>query len=53
MKRIIAISLLSFILTHAFAQKETKVSTCFFTEYNQTIYDRTIVITPGALGWGC
>jgi len=42
----------TFILTHASAQNETKVTTCLFTEYNKTIYDRTIGNNPWGIGLG-
>src|SRR6185369_7009718 len=52
MKKIIAITLFSSILTHAFAQNEKKVRTCLFTEYNKTIYDRTSGNNPWGVGLG-
>ena len=52
MKKIITTFLLSFILLNAFAQKEKKVTTCLFTEYNKTIYDRTSGNNPWGIGLG-
>jgi len=52
MKKIITTLLLSFNLIHAFAQKETKLTTCLFTEYNKTIYDRTSGNNPWGIGLG-
>ncbi len=51
-RTITTIFLLCFILTQAFGQIQRKVTTNFLTQYNKTIYDRTIGNNPWGIGLG-
>ena len=52
MLKVITALLLCFILTNTFGQSQRKVSTYLLTQYNKTIYDRTIGNNPWGAGLG-
>src|SRR5665647_352067 len=52
MKKNISIFLLCFILTQTFGQTQRKVTTYLLTQYNKTIYDKTLGNNPWGIGLG-
>ena len=52
MQKVITTFLLCFILTQTFGQTQRKVSTYLFTQYNNTMYDRTKGNNPWGVGIG-
>jgi hypothetical protein len=52
MQKMITTFLLCFILIQTFGQTQRKVSAFLLTQYNQTIYDRTIGNNPWGVGFG-
>jgi hypothetical protein len=52
MQKVFITFLLCFILTQSFGQIQRKVSTYLLTQFNKTIYDRTIGNNPWSVGLG-
>ncbi|MDQ6890749.1 MAG: hypothetical protein M3Z56_10790 [Bacteroidota bacterium] len=52
MKKIFITSLLFFILTQTFGQKQRKISTYLFAQYDKTFYDITLGNNPSGVGLG-
>jgi hypothetical protein len=52
MKKIISLFIFCFILTQAFGQTQRKVTTYLLTQYNKTIYDKTLDNNPWGIGLG-
>lgn len=52
MKKLIPTFLFCFLLTQVIAQTQRKVSTYLLTQYNKTIYDRTLGNNPWGVGLG-
>ena len=52
MLKIVTTFLLCIILLHTLGQKQRKVSTYLFTQYNSTIYDATVGNNPSGIGLG-
>jgi len=52
MQKIITTSLLYFVLIQSFGQTQRKLSTYLFTQFNKTIYDRTLGNNPWGAGFG-
>ena len=52
MQKVITTFLLFFSLTQSFGQTQRKISTYLLTQYNKTIYDRTIGNNPWGVGLG-
>ena len=52
MQKVITTLILTFIVTQTFAQHQKMASTYLLTQYNKTLYDRTIGNNPWGVGFG-